>query len=47
MNDNSVYSAITDRFSIVDSDYGLKNDESYKGHAYDAYRGDCYICQYT
>ena len=47
MNDNSVYSAITDRFSLVDSDYGLKNDESYKGHAYDAYRGDCYICQYT
>jgi hypothetical protein len=47
MNDNSVYSAITDRFSFSDSDYGVKDDDADKGNIYNAYRGDCYICQFT
>ena len=47
MNDSSVYSAITDRITIADSDYGLKGDVNNLGNVYDAFRGDCYICQYT
>ena len=47
MNDNSTYSAITDRYTLADTDYGLKNDNSTIGYIYKAYRGDCYICQYT
>ena len=47
MNDNSTYSAITDRYTLADTDYGLKNDNSTIGYIYKSYRGDCYICQYT
>ena len=47
MNDNSVYNAITDRFDISEYEPELKNDNNFKGNVWDAYRGDCYICQFT
>jgi hypothetical protein len=47
MNDCSVYSAISDRFSITDGGPSIKNDNNYKGDIVDVYRGDCYICQFT
>lgn len=57
MDDNSTYSAITDRIDISESDdylvtpkSVLQNDSTdfYKeGYQFSAYRGDCYICQFT
>ena len=57
MDDNSTYSAITDRISIEDLDNYLVtqksslvnvSDEAYKnGYQFNAFRGDCYICQFT
>ena len=57
MDDNSTYSAITDRIDISESDdylvtpkSALQNDSTdfYKeGYQFSAYRGDCYICQFT
>jgi hypothetical protein len=44
MNDNSVYSAITDRISISDGNSQIKGDVGHIGEVWDAYRGDCYIC---
>jgi hypothetical protein len=47
MNDNSTYSAITDRISILEGNSEMSGDVNYKGSIYEAFRGDCYICQYT
>lgn len=47
MNDNSVYNAITERIGISEGDSELVGDEGFLGNIYSAYRGDCYICQYT
>ena len=57
MDDNSTYSAITDRIDISKSDDYLVTKKSqlindstdfYKeGYQFSAYRGDCYICQFT
>ncbi len=57
MDDNSSYSAITDRIDIAESDEYLVTKKSlvtndstdfYKnGYQFSAYRGDCYICQFT
>lgn len=57
MDDNSTYNAITDRIDISKSDNylvtpksALQNDATdvYKdGYQFSAYRGDCYICQFT
>lgn len=55
MDDNSTYSAITDRISISDlDDYLIEPktalvNEPYnnKGYQFNAFRGDCYICQFT
>ena len=57
MDDNSTYSAITDRIDISESDNYLVTKKSqlvndstnfYKdGYQFSAFRGDCYICQFT
>jgi hypothetical protein len=55
MIDNSVFSAITDRYDINDADDNLvnplscivNNEDRSGGYSYNAYRGDCYICQFT
>lgn len=55
MDDNSVYNAITDRISIEDLDDYLVTKKSElvdaeyidKGYQFNAFRGDCYICQFT
>lgn len=57
MDDNSTYSAITDRIDILESDNYLVTKKSqlvndstdfYKeGYQFSAFRGDCYICQFT
>lgn len=55
MIDNSVFSAITDRYDINDADDYLvnplscivNNEDRSGGYTYNAYRGDCYICQFT
>lgn len=57
MDDNSTYSAITDRINILESDNYLVTKKSqlvndstdfYKeGYQFSAFRGDCYICQFT
>lgn len=57
MDDNSTYSAITDRIDISESDNYLVTKKSqlvndstdfYKeGYQFLAFRGDCYICQFT
>lgn len=57
MDDNSTYFAITDRIDISESDNYLVTKKSqlindstdfYKdGYQFSAFRGDCYICQFT
>lgn len=57
MDDNSTYNAITDRISIDNLDDYLVtqkssltnvSDKAYKnGYQFNAFRGDCYICQFT
>ena len=49
MQDNSSYFAITDRISISEksTNTGLSNDQSYTHDIWPAFRGDCYICQFT
>lgn len=47
MSDNSSYSAITDRFSIKDFESKLIGDLNGDDTWCSAYRGDCYICQFT
>ena len=47
MNDNSVYNAITDRIDINDYTATLVGDIGNKNEFISAYRGDCYICQFT
>jgi len=45
MNDNSAYNAITDRIDI--NEYESKLNNTVENKPIPAYRGDCYICQYT
>lgn len=47
MNDNSVYNAITDRININNYETQLVGDIRTTQYFENAYRGDCYICQYT
>ena len=47
MNDSSVYNAITNRLSFSNLAPQLEGDTSYIGEHIEAFRGDCYICQYT
>lgn len=57
MDDNSSYNAITDRIDISESDNYLVTPKSVlnndvtdfyeAGYQFSAYRGDCYICQFT
>lgn len=55
MVDNSTFFAITDRFDFQDISEKLVNkstaivgdNESNVGYSINAYRGDCYLCQYT
>ena len=55
MIDNSAFSAITERYDISDLDNYLVNSSSNIvgledrscGYQFAAYRGDCYICQFT
>lgn len=55
MDDDSTYHAITDRIDIKDLDDYLVNPKSAlvqqtynnTGYKFDAFRGDCYICQVT
>ena len=56
MHDDSIYYAITDRIGLVNSDDYLVaqkttivGDTSYEkyGYKYEAFRGDCYLCQFT
>lgn len=55
MIDSSTFSAITDRYDITESDKYLINPSSNIigfedrscGYQYNAYRGDCYLCQFT
>ena len=55
MDDDSTYHAITDRIDIKDLDNYLVNPKSAlvqqayynSGYKFDAFRGDCYICQVT
>ena len=53
MTDHSTFYAITDRFDFKDIDNNLiektniVGQDRSKGYQINAYRGDCYICQYT
>ena len=56
MDDNSTYEAITDRIAISDLEDYLVNKKSElvddanivdAGYQFGAFRGDCYICQFT
>lgn len=47
MNDNSVYNAITDRIDINDYDSYIVGNLYNAPYFEKAYRGDCYLCQYT
>lgn len=47
MNDTSVYHAITDRIAINEYNLQLVGDLNTNLEPISAYRGDCYICQYT
>jgi hypothetical protein len=50
MSDNSTFFAITDRYSINNDNenYGIVGDlNDDKDVDIPAYRGDCYICQFT
>ena len=47
MNDNSTYSAITDRIDINNYTATLVGDLNPDNNLIPAYRGDCYICQFT
>ena len=56
MQDSSVFSAISVRYDIKDSDENLINkltniigDSTNRnnGYSWELYRGDCYLCQYT
>ena len=47
MSDNSTYNAITDRIDINQYESKLIGDKNEKPTMIAAYRGDCYICQYT
>lgn len=55
MIDSSVFTAITDRYDLLDSDNYLINppsnivgqEDRSCGYRFSVYRGDCYICQFT
>lgn len=49
MQDNSTYSAISERFDINEQESGiqLSNDTTNDFKQYVLFRGDCYICQFT
>ena len=53
MVDNTTFTAITDRFDIYEADEYLTNKQYIgnskreEGYSYNAYRGDCYLCQFT
>ena len=55
MIDSSTFNAITDRYDIEESDKYLINppsnivgqEDRSCGYQFNAYRGDCYLCQFT
>lgn len=47
MSDNSIYNAITDRIDINDYESKLVGAINQQDSYHAAYRGDCYICQFT